>query len=459
MRRVLLYEGAVSTQKLNACSSMILFKNFIHYSNKKRNWQYHFFYPKNSKHQHTIPFKELDKPNIHNYSHQTPGSWYRWHFNANSIKNQMNMFDTDIDVVFTNDVETAPHFNELFNRRWHFNIPILSYWDWVELPENGGNLNNFIVQCASVLTTTKTGVNSQWQKDIILKYAKNYFSYDTMKILEKKIQPLYIGIETDEINKYPTFIGSDSIFDKNDKFKIIWNHRISPQTGFNKFISKMDKIYKKHKNIQVIVTNPINKGTVKKRPYLIELRDLDRAKYFSVVKGCDLCVGYFQNYSAWSMSITDAIGCNLPVLVPKKFAFPEMIGKDNNIAFFDNDTDFIEQMEFYIEDYEYDHYLHYFSDLKKKHDWNNRINDWIEFTESSFNRDEKSTSNDKNVLEIIKKHGRISKRDLVQKTMNFGYIIKWTPFRNYLLKNGVKEEISKNTIYTTEEPKHIKKWL
>ena len=156
------------------------------------------------------------------------------------MSEQMNMFDTDIDCVFTNDIETAPHFNELFNRRWHFDIPILAYWDWVELPENDGNLNNFAVQIASVLTTTKTGVNSQWQKDIILKYAKRYFNNKIMKILDEKIQPLYIGIETEEIDKYPTFV------DPENSFKIIWNHRISPQTGFNKFISQMDKIYKEY---------------------------------------------------------------------------------------------------------------------------------------------------------------------------------------------------------------------
>jgi len=452
-KRILLYEGAVSTQKLNACSSMILFKNFIHYSNKKRNWQYHFFYPKNSKHQHTVPFKELNKPNIHNYTHQAPGSWYRWHFNANSIKSQINMFDNDFDCVFTNDVETAPHFNELFNRRWHFDIPILAYWDWVELPENGGNLNNFIVQCASVLITTKTGVNSQWQKDIIMKYAKNYFNDNIMKILDKKIQPLYIGIETEEIDSYP-FTGYESLYETDDyTFKILWNHRISPQTGFNKFISKMDKIYKKHKNIQVIVTNPINKGTVKKRPYIVELRDLNRAKYFSVIRSCDLGVAYFQNYSAWSMSITDVIGCNIPVLVPNDFAFREMLEWNYPYLFKD---DFEERLVSIIENYPKEYFMKKYID---KHDWNNRIDDWISFVETSFNTDEKSTSNNKKILDIVKKYGRIQKRDLVQKELGFGYIIKWTPFRNYLMNNGVNEEISKNTIYTTKNPKHIKKWL
>jgi len=446
-RRILLYEGAVSTQKLNACSSMILFKNFINYSNKKQNWQYHFFYPKDSKHQHTIPFPELNKPNIHNYSHQAPGSWYRWHFNANAIKDHVNMFDNDFDCIFTNDVETAPHFNELFNRRWHFDIPILAYWDWVELPENGGNLDNFVVQLASVLTTTKTGVNSQWQKDIIMRYAKRYFSPDTIEKLEEKIQPLYIGIETEEINKYQPFGNQD-----ND-FKIIWNHRISPQTGFNKFISKIDKLYKKYNNIKVIVTNPINKGTVKKKPYIIELRDLDRAKYFSIIKDCQLGVGYFQNYSAWSMSITDVIGCNIPVLVPNDFAFREMLEWNYPYLF---TNDFEKKLISIIENYPKEYFMKKYID---KHDWNNRIDDWISFVETSFNTDEKSTSNNKNVLDIVKKHKTLPKRELVQNIMKFGYIIKWTPFRNYLLNHGVNEEISKNTIYTTKDPKHIKRWL
>lgn len=444
-KRILLYEGAVSTQKLNACSSMILFKNFIHYSNKTKNWQYHFFYPKDSKHLHTIPFPELKEHNIHTYSHHAPGSWYRWHFDVNAIKNEMNMFDTDIDCIFTNDIETAPHFNELFNRRWHFDIPILAYWDWVELPENGGNLNNFIVQVASVLTTTKTGVNSQWQKNIILDYAKRYFSYDTMKLLEEKIQPLYIGIETEEIDKYPRNSESTNTFD------ILWNHRISPQTGFNKFITQMDKIYETNQNIRVLVTNPINKGTVKPRPYLIELRDLNRAEYFSTIKSCKLGVGYFQQYSAWSMSITDVIGCNIPVLVPNDFAFPEMMGKDYPYLF---TNDFCDKLTNIINNYP--PYPSFMEPYKQLHNWNNRIHDWINFIESSFNTTERPIPK---ILETIKKRETISKRELVQTILGYGYVIKWTPIRNYLMNNGINEETSRLTTYTTKEPKTPKKWL
>ena len=440
---IFLYEGAVETHKLDATSSMILFKNYIHYSSKKQENNYHFYYPKDSKNQHIVPFPELRKDNVYCYSHKMPGTWYRFHFDTNAMKEQIKMLDIDFDVIFTNDIETTTHLNELFNNRWHFDIPIVAYWDWVELPENGGNLNNFVMQCASVLTTARTGVNSQWQKQIILNYATDYFNKETLSLLDEKIQPLYIGIETDEINQYLSKEKQD-----RDNFRILWNHRIAPQTGFYKCIKQLDEIDKTY-DITLVVTNP-NSKPLPNRDYIEEHRNLDRKDYFRLIQSCNCGVGYFQKYSAWSMSITDMIACNLPVLVPNKYCFKEMMGKDYPLLF-NNDNEFFTKLSLLIECKDkFNWNSNTIESIREKHDWNNRINDWIDFIDKSLSMRTIETDKSYEILDIIIKDYPIEKRDLFSK-IGFGGMIKWTPYRNFLKQNGVKDEISRKTVYKIDE--------
>ena len=432
---IFLYEGAVEPHKLDATSSMILFKNYIHYSSKHQHNNYHFYYPRNSRNQHTIPFPELQQPNIHCYTHQVPGSWYRFHFDTNTLKKHIKMYDTDFDLIFTNDIETAPHLNELFNRRWHFQIPIYAYWDWVEIPESNGNLNNFIIQLSSVLTTTKTGVNSQWQKQIILDYARKYFNTTTINQLDQKIQPLYIGIETDEISSYL------KPHTPNPIPRLLWNHRISPQTGFHKCLVQLDTIYKTHP-FTLIVTNPNNKP-LPSRPYISSYPKLSRESYFQLINSCDISLSYFQSYSAWSMSITDAIACHLPVLAPSNYCFPEMFPSSYPYLF-SSPSDFRSKLLSLLTNLPSSSLM---QPIHHSHDWNTRIHDWISFLEPSHKNINTTKAHD--ILSIIQKSKSISKRKLFEQ-IGFGGMIKWTPYRNFLLSNNITEPYSKTTIYQSK---------
>ena len=454
MKRIFLYKQSDEIRKLNADSGMILFKNFIYYSNKTEDYYYNLHIPLDHKGNKKIPFPELKKDNINITYHKSPGSWYRYHFDANAIKEQYNTFKNDFDLIFTNDIEAVPFLHQLFNVSWHFDIPIFAYWDWVEVPPSGGNINFLPLQLTGVLMSKKTGVNSLWQKNLILKYAEQFFNEDTIKILDQKIQPLYIGMELDEINKYML---KDK--PKSNKFRILWNHRINPQTGFFEFLKQMDKLWKENKNFEVLLTNPIKKNTLSdknptQRPYIKEMRGLDRKQYFELIQSCDVGIGCFQKYSAWSMSITDVVACEVPVIVPKDFAFEEMLGSDYPLLYsnwnefnlflkrlMNKETDVVDELK----------------QLKKKHDWNNRIKDWISFLD--FNEKTIDTKTAKHILEFVNKKGRTTKKRIL-KELNWSKKITWTAYRNYLLKNGIFEE-GKNTIYTTEKGKeqNVEEWI
>lgn len=433
---ILLYEGAVETHRLDATSSMILFKNYIHYSNKHQHNNYHFYYPLNSRNQPENPFPSLNLPNVYHYHHKMPGTWYRWHFDTNAIKKQIKMYDTDFDLIFTNDIETVPHLQELFNRRWHFSIPIYAYWDWVEIPESGGNLDNFIIQLSSVLSTAKTGVNSEWQKQIILKYARHFFNDNTIKQLDQKIQPLYIGIETDEINSYLTPKTPHS------STRLLWNHRISPQTGFHQCLKQLDEISKIH-DITLVITNPNNKP-IPSRPYIQEYPSLSRPDYFRLINSCDIALSFFKSYSAWSMSITDAIACHLPVLAPDKYCFPEMFPSSYPYLF-SSPSDFKSKLISLITNPPSNELI---QSIHHHHDWNNRIQSWIDFLEPSNST--LNTAKSQQILSMIKQNKTISKRQLLN-DINFGGMIKWTPYRNFLLSNNITEPYSKTTTYQVKQ--------
>ena len=63
---------------------------------------------------------------------------------------------------------------------------------------------------------SKCGINTQAQKNLVLKNAKEYFNDDVVSKLDKILQPQYLGWEIPKYEKQTT-----------DKNIIVYNHRAS----------------------------------------------------------------------------------------------------------------------------------------------------------------------------------------------------------------------------------------
>jgi hypothetical protein len=96
----------------------------------------------------------------------------------------------------------------------------------------------------------------------------------------------------------------------------------------------MDKVYETRQDFIVYVTM-----AEAERPYIKKV-NLNRNEYDKFLKQMHVGVGFFKDYSAWSLSVTDGLGHGLPYLLPKKLCYPEMVGNDYPF-FYTNEDQFI----------------------------------------------------------------------------------------------------------------------
>jgi hypothetical protein len=198
------------------------------------------------------------------------------------------------------------------SRIYNAHQPIIGYCHWSEIPENGARTDNsFWTNLRGILQMKVCGVNSNYQKSVILKNAALDFKPDVVEKLDKIIQPWYLGCDT--------ATPSNGYDDKT----IVFNHREGGYTGSNWFWESMDDLWKERQDFKVYTTLK-EKG----KPYTKYIGAADRKVYLNQLSKAHFGVGTFQGYSAWSMSTTDGFSVGVPYLLPNDFCYPEMVGDD-----------------------------------------------------------------------------------------------------------------------------------
>lgn len=190
--------------------------------------------------------------------------------------------------------------------------PIIGYCHWSEIPENGARTeNSFWTNIRGILQMEVCGVNSEYQKSVILKNAALDFQPHIIEKLDKIIQPWYLGCDT--------ATPSNGYDDKT----IVFNHREGVYTGSKWFFETMDELWKERQDFKVYTTLK-EMG----KPYTKYIGAADRKVYLNQLSKAHFGVGTFQGYSAWSMSTTDGFSVGVPYLLPNNFCYPEMVGGD-----------------------------------------------------------------------------------------------------------------------------------
>lgn len=207
-----------------------------------------------------------------------------------------------------------PEWTNLFkiSRIYNKLQPIIGYCHWSEIPENGARTeNSFWTNIRGILQMEVCGVNSEYQKSVILKNAALDFKPHIVEKLDKIIQPWYLGCDT--------ATPSNGYDDKT----IVFNHREGVYTGSKWFFETMDELWKERQDFKVYTTLK-EMG----KPYTKYIGAADRKVYLNRLSKAHFGVGTFQGYSAWSMSTTDGFSVGVPYLLPNDFCYPEMVGDD-----------------------------------------------------------------------------------------------------------------------------------
>jgi len=285
-----------------------------------------------------------------------------------------------------------------------------------------------------LLSMDKCGINTQGQKNLVLKNAKTHFNDDVIKQLDEILEPQYLGWEIPKYNPQTS-----------DKKIIVYNHRPHTYKNYPWFLEQMDKLWQLRQDFEVWV--PLAES--KEREY-ITIDKYDRQGYFSKLSSCYLGVCAKQKYSGWAVSATDGMSVGVPYLFSDDDYYHELAGDD---GYYYDEDDFVNIVDEFLND----EVLR--NDWSKKalnrfeqgkwenaiHQFNNMFNKTIDNLPMIKN----DTETYQKVLDFIRKKKSVTKSDILN-MLNWGVRISFSGYRNKL-RNEKDIRLTKNRYEVIEK--------
>jgi len=307
------YTNFGQVKDINRDSFLLVFKSFLDNSKIGKEWEWILPYPGGGMHNHPGIINTFEYPNV-TMLQMDPLDCFpakmRVDYPHKFFEKVIEKYEGKFNLIWSH----LPEWTNLFkiSRIYNKLQPIIGYCHWSEIPENGARTeNSFWTNIRGILQMEVCGVNSEYQKSVILKNAALDFQPHIVEKLDKIIQPWYLGCDT--------ATPSTGYDDKT----IVFNHREGVYTGSKWFFETMDELWKERQDFKVYTTLK-EMG----KPYTKYIGAADRKVYLNQLSKAHFGVGTFQGYSAWSMSTTDGFSVGVPYLLPNDFCYPEMVGDD-----------------------------------------------------------------------------------------------------------------------------------
>tara|TARA_R110002096_G_scaffold55053_2_gene141753 strand:- start:1756 stop:3090 length:1335 start_codon:yes stop_codon:yes gene_type:complete len=335
----------------------------------------------------------------------------------------------DYDIVYSHLPEHTGQLKNLLFNTTDICPTIIGYTHWTEFKE----ITNYEYEVGlafniiGLLQMDKCGINTQAQKELVLKNAKEHFNDDVIKQLDEILEPHYLGWETPEYEQQTT-----------DKNIIVYNHRPHTYKNYPWFLEQMDKLYEQRQDFEVWV--PL--ADKKEKDYMT-IDKYDRFGYFSKLSSCKVGVCCKQKYEGWAVSATDGMSVGVPYMFSDDGSYHELA--DEAGIYYKGSDDFLKLMNKALDDKEFrneysEKSLQRFKDSK----WEKqiqRINDTFNTAISNF-RPIKETESYNKIVEFIRTKKSVTKNEILLH-MGWGVRIGFTTYRNRL-RNEKDIKFTKN---------------
>jgi glycosyltransferase involved in cell wall biosynthesis len=346
----------------------------------------------------------------------------RTHFDFKTIMREIDWKDKDYDIVYTHLPEHALQLKNLLYNNTNINPLFIGYTHWTEFPEiTNYEMTMMDVNILGLLEMEKCGINTQGQKELILKNAEKNFNKDVVKRLNNILVPQYLGWE---IPKYENQI--------TDKKIIVFNHRPHTYKNYPWFLEQMDKLWKQRQDFEVWV--PLADSVTK--PYMTNDK-YDRFGYFSKLSSCYLGVCAKQKYAGWAISATDGMSVGVPYLFSDDGYYREL-ANDAGI-YYEDGKDLLVKINNLLDDK--DSKDEWSTKSLKRFDngrWENAIkqfNSMLDETISNLPTIKEDTDSYKKIVDFVQKKKSVNKKDILEE-LGWGVRISFSSYRNKLRKNS-----------------------
>tara|TARA_R100000234_G_scaffold112452_1_gene86127 strand:+ start:578 stop:1951 length:1374 start_codon:yes stop_codon:yes gene_type:complete len=346
----------------------------------------------------------------------------RMDFPFREVFEKIKWKENDYDIVYSHLPEHTGNLNCLLRNTTNISPAMIGgYTHWTEFKEitNYHYKPGLAYNIVGLLEMIKCGINTQAQKDLVLKNAKEYFNDDVVKKLDDILVPQYLGWEIPKYEKQTT-----------DKKIIVFNHRPHTYKNYPWFLKQMDKLRQQRKDFEVWVplADSMDRDYITNEKY-------DRFNYFSKLSSCRVGVCGKQKYAGWSVSATDGLSVGVPYLFSKDDYYEEL-AHDAGI-YYSDDTQFLNAINNVLDD---DNLRNKYSkkSLKRyeKGKWSVAIKQFDKMFNEAISKLEplKNPSDSyKKMLEFIHKKKSVNKKEILD-YLGWGVRIPFNAYRNTLRK-------------------------
>ena len=338
--------------------------------------------------------------------------------------------ENDYDIVYSHLPEHTGNLKNLLYNSTNISPAIIGYTHWTEFKE----ITNYEYQVGlaynivGLLQMSKCGINTQAQKDLVLKNAKEYFNDDVVAKLDKILEPHYLGWETPKYEKQTT-----------DKKIVVYNHRPHTYKNYPWFLEQMDKLWKQRKDFEVWV--PLAEG--REREYITNEK-FDRVGYFSKLSSCLVGVCCRQKYEGWAISATDGMSVGVPYLFSDDGSYHELA--DDAGIYYEDGKQFLEKLNTILDDEEVrEEYSKKSLKRFEESKWDraiNQFNNMINETTDGLSMLKEDTESYKKVVDFIHKKKSVTRKQILEH-LGWGVRISFSGYRNRL-RNEPTIKFTKN---------------
>lgn len=393
-------------------------------------------------------------PNIELLPYPYPTSIHRNRYDFYG-KNILDLFPypTDIDFIINNQPELSGGLRTLFDTAKREKPIILNFFHWIDCQESrkfGEDLGGYFYrEIEGFINADFSCFHNDYAFSLFKNEFKNRFGetgfdfaeLEREKVLHFKPAATKFGNEPFDLSKF------------DGKKIVLFNHRLNQTTQWKEVVSIFNEIYKHRQDFVLWMTDAANKESarlVKSHPF-IHVEQLPFENYGYLMEKSHFSVCNHKGYSTWNMAAIDALFNNCFTLIPKREVYIDMF-KDFELAevFMHENKDQLKEKCLLLLNKPKINTETIVKCPKLKHLF--KANDDIfknKIIETIVSRVPKNIAKYQDALDLIKKRGKISKKDLINSLWSFHCNSNFQKMRwKLLFEDNIKDNTSeKETKY------------